>query len=168
MTPEHWRHVKELFYSALEQAPDERAAFLAEACSEDKTLRAEVESLLASHDEDGSLEGLPGAALAAQFVAENEGLWEGRRIGPYKILRQIGHGGMGAVFLAVRADDQYQKRVALKLVKHGMDSQSILRRFRQERQILASLGGADRRDIARWCRNDGMAGSCSQVRTVQG
>ncbi len=146
MTPEHWRHVKELFYSALEQAPDERAAFLAEACSEDKTLRAEVESLLASHDEDGSLEGLPGAALAAQFVAENEGSWEGRRIGPYKIIRQIGHGGMGAVFLAARADDQYQKRVALKLVKHGMDSQSILRRFRQERQILASL---DHNNIAK-------------------
>jgi len=63
----------------------------------------------------------------------------GRRIGAYRILRQLGRGGMGAVYLAERADEQFRKQVAIKLVKHGMDSDAILHRFRSERQILASL-----------------------------
>jgi non-specific serine/threonine protein kinase/serine/threonine-protein kinase len=69
-----------------------------------------------------------------------------RRIGPYKLMREVGSGGMGSVYLAVRADDQFQKRVAIKLVRRGMDSDLILRRFRRERQILASL---DHPNIAR-------------------
>jgi non-specific serine/threonine protein kinase/serine/threonine-protein kinase len=70
----------------------------------------------------------------------------GRRIGPYQIVREIGHGGMGAVYLATRADDQYRKQVAIKLIRHGMDTDFVLRRFRTERQILAAL---DHPNIAR-------------------
>ena len=63
----------------------------------------------------------------------------GRRIGPYAVVREIGRGGMGAVYLAVRADDEYKKEVAIKVVKRGMDTDVVLRRFREERQILANL-----------------------------
>ena len=72
--------------------------------------------------------------------------WAGRRIGPYSIVRELGRGGMGAVYLAERADGQYQHRVALKLIKRGMDTEQVLTRFRSERQILASL---DHPNIAR-------------------
>ena len=64
---------------------------------------------------------------------------DGRRIGPYRLVRELGRGGMGTVYLAVRSDDAFQKRVALKVLKRGMDSEAIVRRFRNERQILASL-----------------------------
>ena len=70
----------------------------------------------------------------------------GQRIGPYKVIREIAHGGMGAVYLAFRADDEYQKQVAIKLIKRGMDTDLIIRRFRNERQILANL---DHPNIAR-------------------
>ena len=61
------------------------------------------------------------------------------RLGPYRLIREIGHGGMGTVYLGVRDDDAFQKRVAIKVLKRGMDTESIVRRFRHERQILASL-----------------------------
>jgi non-specific serine/threonine protein kinase/serine/threonine-protein kinase len=64
---------------------------------------------------------------------------EGERVGPYRLIREIGHGGMGTVYLAVRSDDAFQKRVAIKVLKRGMDTDAIVRRFRNERQILASL-----------------------------
>ena len=80
------------------------------------------------------------------FKDEDNQLLEGQVIGPYKLIRKIGQGGMGAVYLASRDDDEYKKRVAIKLVKRGMDSEEVLNRFRHERQILASL---DHPNIAR-------------------
>jgi serine/threonine protein kinase len=71
--------------------------------------------------------------------AEEAGAMIGRRIGPYRILRELGHGGMGAVYLAERADQQYEKRVAIKLLRRGMESEDMQRQFRKERQILAAL-----------------------------
>ena len=64
---------------------------------------------------------------------------DGVRIGPYRLVKELGRGGMGTVYLAVRSDDAFQKRVALKVLKRGMDTDAIVRRFRNERQILASL-----------------------------
>src|SRR3989475_9036648 len=63
----------------------------------------------------------------------------GRRLGPYRVLHEIGHGGMAVVYAALRADDEYRKRVAIKIVRPGFDSEEILRRFRNERQTLATL-----------------------------
>ena len=63
----------------------------------------------------------------------------GLRVGPYRLVRELGRGGMGTVYLAVRSDDQFQKRVAIKILRRGMDTDSIVSRFRHERQILASL-----------------------------
>src|SRR5262245_2635065 len=87
------------------------------------------------------------AEKETQTLADQETLpGQERRIGPYKLIREIGHGGMGTVYLAARADQQYQKRVAIKVIKAGMDNEEVVRRFRRERQILASL---DHPNVAR-------------------
>lgn len=138
---EHWDKVKRLFDAALETEPERRDAFLEEHCSGDPQLCNEVKSLLSSLEEAGSFiqaPALSGAAMAPPVDEEADGPSD-RRIGAYLLNRPIARGGMGTVYLAVRADDQYQKRVAIKLIKRGMDTDSILRRFRNERQILAGL-----------------------------
>jgi TolB-like protein/Tfp pilus assembly protein PilF len=140
MTPERWSQLKELFRVAAEHEPQQRAAFLDQACASDPALRAEIESLLASHDESGNFIETPVAAGAVKAIAETsfEQL-AGRRVGSYRLIREIGRGGMGTVYLAERADEQYRKLVAIKIVRRGMDSEDIVRHFRNERQILASL-----------------------------
>jgi len=134
VTAERWGEVKAVLDGALEKAPGERTAFVAAACGEDSELRAEVESLLAF--EEGSA-GFIEEPLFGRF-AGGPGLEEGQRVGPYRVVREIGRGGMGAVYLAVRADEEFDQRVALKLVGTGSAAE-IVRRFRAERQILAHL-----------------------------
>ena len=140
MTPERWQQINEIFLLAIEREPSQRATFLDEACASDSDLRSEVESLLAVGEEAAEFMEAPAYELAAELLTENQGEpLVGRRIGPYKVVHEIGQGGMGAVYLAQRADDEYQKQVAIKIVKRGMDTQAILRRFHNERQILANL-----------------------------
>lgn len=132
--------------AALDLAPGERAAFLSEACGGDPTLRGEVEALISSADKaEGFLDGLLEGAITLIGRGEAQPS-EGDMIGPYRVVRELGRGGMGTVYLAGRADDTYRKRVAIKLIKRGMDTEDVLRRFRNERQILASL---DHPNIAR-------------------
>jgi non-specific serine/threonine protein kinase/serine/threonine-protein kinase len=139
MTPERWDRVSEIMEHALSVGGSEREEYLARACAGDPEVRGEVESLLASHQQAGSrfLNVTEAAAAAPVLVYSNRRL--GRRIGPYLVEELIGHGGMGEVYAAVRADGQYEKRVALKLVRGEYDSGFILERFRNERQILATL-----------------------------
>jgi len=125
---DRWRRAKDLFGSALEREPGQRGAFLAQACGGDETLRQEIESLVAAHEEAGTTVG----AAAGDSLS-------GRRIGPYQLMRRIGQGGMAMVYLATRADDQYKKRVAIKLILPGLHTDDLLRRFRNERQTLAAL-----------------------------
>jgi serine/threonine protein kinase/Flp pilus assembly protein TadD len=134
--PEKWDQVKELFALAQDLDPGERSGFLRKACAGDDSLLAEVESLLSSFDSAPTfLEDSPAAGLAsAQSRALN-----GKRIGSYRILREIGQGGMAVVYLAERADDEYRKQVAIKMLKPGTGRDEILRRFRIERQALAAL-----------------------------
>jgi serine/threonine protein kinase len=140
MNPEHWRKVNEVFYSALERETGGRPAFIAEACAGDEALRAEVESLVVSHQRASNFIQEPAFAAGARLLADNsEESVAGRQIGTYKVIEEIGRGGMGAVYLAARADDEYRQQVAIKLIKRGIDTDFILRRFRNERQILASL-----------------------------
>jgi eukaryotic-like serine/threonine-protein kinase len=136
---EQWDRIKEIFSSALDEDPSRRAEFLRQACGADESLRAELESLLSAYQSGGSTGCDSRVTLADEDIA-------GQKIGPYRILRQIGVGGMGAVYLAARADEAYSKRVAIKLVQTGVDTQEIARRFRHERQILATL---DHPNIAR-------------------
>src|SRR6185312_13841914 len=123
----------------------ERDAFLQQSCADDPGLRAEVERLLAAHASAGDFILSPAIESARARVGADAG-WAGLLVGPYRVIRELGRGGMGAVYLAERADGQYEHRVALKLIKRGMDTEQVLARFRAERQILASL---DHPNIAR-------------------
>ncbi|MBS1807239.1 MAG: protein kinase [Acidobacteria bacterium] len=137
-SPQRWQQVKSIVANALEIEPEERLAYLSSACADDTELRAQVENLLAHHEEDETfLEASPRDAVRNTV--------DGQRIGAYQITRELGHGGMGAVYLATRADDQYQKQVAIKLIR-GVASEFLRQRFRAERQILANL---DHPNIAR-------------------
>ncbi len=126
MNKESWAKIKSTFDQAVELPSAERLAFVHSI--ENSEIRLEVEKMLAS-DDDQSLDISPLESL--NLI--------GKSIGKYKILREIGRGGMGAVYEASRDDGEFSQKVALKLIKRGMDSDEILRRFRNERQILASL-----------------------------
>jgi serine/threonine-protein kinase len=134
MNADRWATVQALFDEALERDTAERDAFLRDACGGDAELYREVASLL-TVDLHSLLDGFAADAVNLPSVLS----MEGERVGPYRIARELGRGGMGAVYLAERADGQFTQTVALKLVKRGMDSESVLRRFEQERQILARL-----------------------------
>jgi serine/threonine protein kinase len=135
--PEQWEHVKVVFDAALRHERGSRAHYLDNACAGDEAQKAEVQSLLAAYDEADSLIEKP--AMSAGWPADEDAApMTNRRIGPYRILRRVGHGGMADVYLAARADGLYQRFVAIKLVT-GLASEEILRRFRHERQTLAVL-----------------------------
>ena len=130
---EQWRRVEALFYEALECSPDSRAAFLDRSCAGDTALRREIEELLAHTDHTLSELRRPVDDAMAQVIPSGH-------IGPFRLVRLLGEGGMGAVFLAERADEEYRQRVAIKLMRAGLGRNSdMLRRFRAERQILADL-----------------------------
>ena len=145
MTPERWAQIRQVFDGALERSEVDRAAYLRVVCARDDDLRREVESLLSSHDSAGDFLDKPAASFASTtqtLISSGIDLQEyppGHRVGPYELQKCIGRGGMGSVWLATRSDNEFKKQVAIKLVKRGMDTQEILRRFRLERQLLAGL-----------------------------
>ncbi len=144
---ERWARVKELFEAAADLTPNERAALLNNECDGDDALRREVESLLDSDARTDDFIEQPVLDIPRDLFPEApEESLAGRQLGAYQIIREIGRGGLGAVYLAARADDEYRKEVAIKLVRRGLDTEDILRRFRNERQILAQL---DHPNIAR-------------------
>ena len=143
-TSPRWQQIEELFFNTAGIPEAQRAAFLDNACAGDPELRREIESLFGAETQPGPrIEALIESAATALF---DEHSMEGARFGAYRIVREIGRGGMGAVYLAVRADEEFRKQVAIKLVKRGIDTDAVLKRFRQERQILAVL---DHPNIAR-------------------
>ncbi len=147
MTPQRWAQIRQVFDGALERPAKDRAAYLRVLCARDEELRHEVESLLRSHEQSDEFLETPAAQLSQIISQEDISEYpQGYRIGPYQFDRRIGRGGMGAVWLATRFDKEYKKQVAIKMVKRGMNSQEILRRFRTERQVLANL---DHPNIAR-------------------
>jgi len=134
--PARWQRLKNILADALEQtSPEERTAVLKQSCTDDTALLLEAEKLLA-HDTSVFEEF---AEFAATRLRDDERDRIGERIGAYAIVRELGRGGMGAVYLAERADGQFEKRVAIKVLKRGTDTDEVLRRFRIERQILANL-----------------------------
>jgi Protein tyrosine and serine/threonine kinase len=142
VTGERWKEVETLFEQALKLGSSERAEFL--KAIQDDELRRQVESLLQTHSDSGAFLGQLDHFFSSESL-EAESLSPGQVIDRYRIIREIGRGGMGAVFLAERADDQYQKQVAIKLIKRGTDTDAVLRHFFKERQILA---GFDHPNIA--------------------
>jgi serine/threonine protein kinase len=134
---QRWWQIDELFQEALVLTVQDRAAFLTSACAGDAQLRREVEALLATEEEADSFLATPPVKFRQSALPEEAAV--GQRLGAYRLLRELGRGGMGAVYLAERADGQFQQQVALKLIKRGMDTDEIISRFRHERQILAGL-----------------------------
>jgi len=142
LDPERWHRVGEILDAALAAAPEQWPAILDAACDGAPELRREVEELLERIDRARGFLAAPPAAAAAAVLAEAQLSADretGRRIGPYAIVREIGRGGMSRVFLADRADGQFEQRVALKLLRSGLDAEIDRARFRAERQILATL-----------------------------
>src|SRR5690348_3251197 len=135
MKPDHYLRIRGLFDAAMSQPPEDRTAFLERQCGTEPEVRGAVQRLLVAHAQADDMVGLgvelPGGDYDAPF--------EGQRIGPYEILRELGQGGMGTVYLARRADEVFRKEVALKVVPPGAARAEILRRFQQEREIMASL-----------------------------
>jgi eukaryotic-like serine/threonine-protein kinase len=155
MTPDRWRQIEEIFNAALDLSPDERPSFINSKCG-DTELKAEVEKLLSDFDSAESFIESPvwtdsrllESAMKSKFedspenksqFADRRQFMIGRRIGVYELKEEIGRGGMGAVYLAERADGEFRQKVAVKLIKRGMDTDFVLSRFRRERQILANL-----------------------------
>jgi serine/threonine-protein kinase len=138
MNTERWRRIEEMFLTLADRPASEREVYLTRVCGGDEDLRREVLSLLAEDDpEDFIREPIAGAALSYKAEARDD--LTGARIGPYRLTRLVGRGGMGAVYEAVRDDGQFRQQVALKIIRRGMDTDFVRDRFLRERQILASL-----------------------------
>ncbi len=136
---DRWEEVKRLLDVVLELPATQREAFLT-AQAADEMIRAEVEALLAAYDEaDAFLEEPAGQYAAPLLDEQDQAMGEGRRAGPYRLLRSLGRGGMGTVYLATRDDEHFEQQVAVKLIRRGLDTNDVLRRFLHERQILARL-----------------------------
>ena len=137
MTPERWQQIERLFHATLEREPTQRTAFLAQACGGDEELRREVESLIASHEQGGSLPESSPSALARELVAGGPSL-VGRTLGPYRVLEPLGAGGMGEVYLA--EDTRLHRRISLKILPPAVASDpQRMRRFQQEARAASAL-----------------------------
>ena len=144
MSQDNWQKVKEIFLEVIDLSPAERERRIADLCGENEELRSAVERLIRKDEEADSLLQRPladesGVHLFADHLEDADDPLIGQLLGKYEIVREIGAGGMGAVYLARRADGAFQKDAAIKIVKRGMDTRFVVRRFRQERQILAAL-----------------------------
>jgi eukaryotic-like serine/threonine-protein kinase len=133
----YWQRVQTLFLESVEMPTEERSRFLQFSCASEPWMLSEVESLLAADVNSGALIEAAVQGVAASFFDTHDLI--GERLGIYRIVREIGRGGMGSVYLALRDDREYQKEVAIKIVRRGMDTADVLKRFRYERQILAGL-----------------------------
>lgn len=131
MTPDRWRRIEEIFAAAVERPADQRGAFVAAECGLDTSLREEIDELLAATE---------GAEHALRrVVGDGATTLAMGRFGSYRVIRLLGEGGMGTVYLAERADAAYRRPVAVKVLRGGLASPEALARFRDERQVLATL-----------------------------
>jgi len=140
VNPQRWKQVKAALNVALELPPELRTSYIDEISANDSQLRAELKSLLAARAAAGpKFLDNPAADLDSFRRLADAQPWTGKHVGPYRLIEQIGSGGMGEVYRAIRDDDEYQKQVAVKLIRVGQDSAFIVQRFRNERQILATF-----------------------------
>lgn len=144
-SPDRWERIEALFHQASALEPGDRSSFLREQCADDTGLRRDVERLL-EHDEAGEAfldrpPWKPAITSVASIVADESDpvATPGAEVGRYRLLEPIASGGMGTVWRAERIDGQFERHVAIKLIKRGMDTDEILHRFRNERQLLANF-----------------------------
>ena len=136
LSPIRRAEIEAAFEHALDLDPGQRAAWVRAHCADDAELRAEVDALLAAHS---SPPGILERRLTPVTTALDSESLRDRRIGPYRVVRELGRGGMGVVYLAERVDGEFQRQVAIKLLRNSPDAEELHRRFIAERQILASL-----------------------------
>ena len=157
MKPERWQQVEQLCHAALERKESEQATFLRIASAGDDALLCEVESLLVHQKQADRFIETPALEMAAKALAESgeESLpsrepprWIGRTISHYRIEQELGSGGMGEVYRAVRDDQQYQKQVAIKLVRSGFDTEFIAKGPNPSSKPLATLPVSEKRSRA--------------------
>jgi Serine/threonine protein kinase len=155
VSPDHWQKLEEIFNIAAELRADERNSYIDHACGDDLELRIQIHKLIASESKSSDFIESPiwtdsrfvntsaKKQISRSFDDDDEAsdieTLIGTRVGPFRLESELGRGGMGAVYLAARDDGEFQQKVAIKLIKRGMDSDFIIRRFRHERQILASF-----------------------------
>jgi eukaryotic-like serine/threonine-protein kinase len=144
MNQDRWKQIDDIFQAALALRPAERASYLEKICDGDRDLLHHVEKLIEQYEKADDVMETPASDGSARhesnasFDDERDPML-GKQIGAYQIEREIGRGGMGVVYLATRIDKAFHRRVAIKIIKRGMDTDYILRRFRHERRILATL-----------------------------
>ena len=137
MDTARWQRVEALFHAALERPAAARAAFLADACAGDTSLHSDVARLLAEHDADPDFLAIP--LVDVTRVAASVAPSAVERIGAYRLVRALGEGGMGTVYLGVQEGEGFERPVAIKVIRGGMVTAEVLRRFQLERRILAAL-----------------------------
>jgi Tol biopolymer transport system component/serine/threonine protein kinase len=137
MHPERWKQIKEILDVSLRLPLEEREEYLTRVCEADAELRQEVESLIEAHEEAGDLFDEPPP------MPERPDPLLGARLGPYRIVEHIGSGGMGTVYRAMRDDEAFTREVAIKVVRRGLNLDQVVRHFRRERQIMATLEHAN-------------------------
>ncbi len=135
MDAEIWRRARLLFHQAIELPAESRAAWVAEHTAGETTLQGLLLALLQAHEQSGGVQ--TGGALAT--LDDEPALAPGARLGPWRVEREAGRGGMGAVYVAQRDDGRFEQRVAIKVLKRGLDSDELVARFETERRILATL-----------------------------
>ncbi len=145
MQPENWNKIKQILDDVLKIDESDRKAFL-DAAQLSPDIYAEVESLIGFENESADLMQLSAVEFSKDFIDDELGELKGQTVGAYRIVRELGHGGMGAVYLAERNDGKFQQTVALKLLKRELNTSALRRHFEQEREILATL---DHPNIAR-------------------
>ncbi|HET8622187.1 MAG TPA: serine/threonine-protein kinase, partial [Gemmatimonadales bacterium] len=152
-SPAEWKRLEEILDDALELPTGDRALFIEQSCGTDEQLGRRARAMLAAAERAGDFLERPVEACAAGLIREiaeeveeqaegeqeERGTVAGGRLGPYRLLRELGHGGMGAVYLAERDDEQYERRVAIKVLPAGLLNRGLRTRFLLERRILASL-----------------------------
>src|SRR5437588_2439902 len=141
MDPQRWRQIKEVLHQAVDLAPRERSAYLDRSCNGDAEFRREVDELIAASNNAGEFLEAPALAATAaveDFAARLEGSLVDAIVGRYRVIEEVGRGGMAVVYKALREGD-FRQEVAIKVMKRGMDTDDLLERFRHERQILAQL-----------------------------
>ena len=143
MDADRWERVKTVFANAAALDGSERTAYLDSACHGQPDVREEVESLLAAHRVPlAVVDGLATDFVPGDGLEPDADPWLGKRVGAYQLVARIGRGGMGDVYRARRVDAEFDKEVAVKLVRAGFGTRELIRRFRTERQILANLDHA--------------------------
>src|SRR6266516_2683294 len=138
MSDPHWENLKDIFHAAVALAPNERAAYLEQACGGDASLRAAVESLLKSHEETNNFVDAPAYQAAAQMLVDDAEFKAGQTVAHYRIVSLLGEGGMGKVYLA--EDTKLRRRVSLKFLSTNFtQDHERLRRFEQEARAVSAL-----------------------------